>query len=247
MTVAEIHHIEVTCTIREGERPCDWRFAHENSAFVIDIADGSATFRFKYPLSSLDEAERRVTDFLRSWEGDMLLQGGPLRRRFRISGSRAPGHGSHAYAYAHATIGGALAEANTRRQKPWRRHRYWEFPLPAALIQRYEDYRAGRERLAVLGFLCLSALQHSFGGRKALAAKLSIEMDVLNELARLVSTVGTYRSARKVDKDHELREFTPDEEYWIESVAKELIWRAGEVFSGHRLGSVLTRMDLPSA
>ncbi|HEX3529925.1 MAG TPA: hypothetical protein VH988_22925 [Thermoanaerobaculia bacterium] len=245
MRVPEIYNIEVQCWVFEGGTPSNWQFSFENSAFILELKNGQANFRFKYPLTSMKEAEDRVAEFLKSWEGDILLQTGPIRRHFEIRGYRAPGHGGMVWVHGSLSVAGDLAEANTRQQTPWRRHPYWKEPLVAALVRRYEDYRCGRERLSVLGFLCLSALQHAFGGRKALAGKLKIELAVLNELGRLVSTVGSYGSARKINPGHDLRDFSPEEEYWIESVTRHLIVRAGDLFKGRALVSILTMQDLP--
>jgi hypothetical protein len=245
MPVTDIAEIEVSCTVREGSSLSAWEANFESSAFSVVIRAGKAIFRFKYPLSSLDEAERRLRDFLHSWEGDLLLQGAARRRTIQIAGSSAPGHGSRAYAYLHATIGGPLAEANTRYQTPWRRHRYWELPLVASLIARYEDYRRGRERLSVAGFMILSALEHAFGGRSAAATALNVDKRTLSELGRLVSTVGTYRSARKMSANHELRELSDQEQWWLESALRELLRRAGEAQSGRGNPARLTPAELP--
>lgn len=245
MGLPGIHGMEVSCWVHEGEKRSDLQCVHENSAFTIEVRSGTAVFRFKYPLSSFEEAEERVNDFLRSWEGDMLLQVGQIPREFRIEGCRAPGYGGHAYAYLKYSVAGALAEENTRRQTPWRRHRYWGIPLIDALVQRYEDYRNGRERLTVMAYLCLSALQHAFGGRKAVAVRLKIEPAVLNELGRITSEVGSYGSARKIDQGHELRELTSEEEHWILSVTRHLIDRAGAVFSKRDVKLTLGLGDLP--
>ena len=244
MKSTQIADIEVQVNVREGNIPSSWEFSHENEAFRLKVGNGQAIFYFKYPLATLEEAEGRIDEFLRSWEGDMLIQTGPVRRLFQIIGCRAPGHPGYVQSYGRVSF--AANEPIIRQRTPWRRHRYWEIPLVAALIKSYEDYRCGRERLSVLGFLCLSALQHAFSGRKALAKGLDIELPVLNELGRLVSTIGSYGSARKIDRGHDLREFSLEEEYWMEVVSRELIVRAGEVFGGSRTGTRLTMQDLPS-
>lgn len=246
MRSPEIHDIEVRCLVLEGESRSAWELVAENTAFSINLKRGDATFLFKYPLSSLDYGEQKVDEFLRSWEADVLFQTGRERRRFRISGSSAPGHGCQTYVYGQVTIGGRLAEENTRRKTPWKRHRYWDIPLVDSLIQRYEEYRCGHERLTVLGFLCLSALSHAFDGRKALANRLNFDDSLLSELGRLVSTVGTHATARKISRDHDLRELTPLEEYWLESVTRELIRRAGEAYNGRIMESRCSLSDFPS-
>jgi hypothetical protein len=243
----QIVNIEVQCNVFEGANLSNWNFSHENGAFFLKIAEGRAMFLFKYPLAAMEEAERLVAEFIGSWEGDMLLQTGPVRRRFQTTGCRAPGRGGYVHVSGLIRFAGDLVEATIRQKAPWRIPRYREIAIVSALIQRYEDYRSGRERLSVLGYFCISALQHAFNGdRKVLAEKLEIEVAVLNALGRLVSTVGSFGSARKINRESELRDFSPNEEYWLESVSRELIERAGEVFSGRRAGAKLTMHDLPS-
>jgi hypothetical protein len=54
------------------------------SPFALEINNGTAIFRFNHPLHSFDDAERRLGEFLSSWEGEMLLQTGPRRREFSV-------------------------------------------------------------------------------------------------------------------------------------------------------------------
>ena len=117
--------------------------------------------------------------------------------------------------------------------------------MVASLVERYQDYRAGREKLSVLGFLCLSALEAYFSGRPAVARVLNIETKVLSHLGMLVSAVGTYRSARKIARQHHLRDFTEQESFWLEAVIRELIKRAGAIASGRDSPTRLRLTDLP--
>jgi hypothetical protein len=113
------------------------------------------------------------------------------------------------------------------------------------LIQRYQAYRQFREQLSVVGFICLSALQHAFGGRAKLVDALRIDRAVLNRFGALVSEVGTLATARKVDKNHDFRSFTASEQHWVEAVIRELINRAGQTFDGSAPLALLTEKELP--
>ena len=250
----EIAAIEVTCSVREGGQPCAWGFAFENSAFSVTIGGGTARFRFRDPLASFEEAERRVNSFLHSWEGDLVLQTGSAHRDFVISGTSAPGRGGRSYLYGTATVSGPLAEANTRRYEPWRRHRYYELPLVASLVQRYEDYKTGRERLSVLGYVCYTVISAQMrddsirarrGGKGLVARRLGIEPKVLHKFTELTSRIGTVATARKWDGEHhEPREYTASEKFWLERVTLELIRRFGEINSGRQVDQ-LGLSDLP--
>lgn len=82
--------VEVTFQVLEADQPSAWELDYENNAFTLQIRKGMATFRLKFPMATLDEAERRIDEFLHSWEGDLLLQTGRSRRDFRLNASRAP-------------------------------------------------------------------------------------------------------------------------------------------------------------
>jgi hypothetical protein len=55
-----------------------------------------------------------------------------------------------------------------------------------------------------------------------------ISNDAIDKLGRLVSTIGTPSSARKIGRNHEFREFSEQEEFWMETVIRELLRRAGK-------------------
>jgi hypothetical protein len=239
---------EVTYWVLEGDKPTSWEFSVETSAFSLTIAGGLATFALKTHVSSLDAAERRIREYIHSWEADAVLQTGPVRRRFEMPGVSAPGLGGRATGpTVTATVVYPDGEANARRQYPWRYHKYADLPLIASLIERYQDYRGGRERLTVLGYLCLSALETYFGGRPALALACAIDPVVLSRLGRLVSEVGTYKTARKVTREHELRDLTAAEHYWLETSIRLLIGRAGDVLLHTCFDTELRMADLPPA
>jgi hypothetical protein len=243
----EIGHVTIRCRVLENGVPSPLTLDYGNSAFDVSISGGEAIFKFKDPVPSFEEAEQRLEEYLRSWCGDQDLQTGPIRRDIEIDMISAPGHGGRLYGPTmSATIGGPEAESNTRRYIPWRRHRHYGQPLIASLVQRYEDYRRGREKLAVLGSLCLSALEGKFGGRSEVARSCRIDKKVLDQLGRLVSTVGTHYTARKIaKKNHQLRSHSRQEVFWLERAIHQLIGRAGAVLLGEQLESQLSLKDLP--
>lgn len=247
LAMRKIEDVTIQCRVLENGKPSSSTTHFENSAFEVKIEGGRAVFKFKDPVSSLEEAERRVREYLKSWCGDQDLQTGGTRREIELESVSAPGHGGRFYGPIMTTkITGPQAEANTRRYSPWRRHRHYNQPLISSLIQRYEDYRRGRERLAVLGYLCLTALESKFGGRSQVARSCRIDSAVLETLGRLVSTVGTHYTARKIGKaNHQLRSFTEEEVFWLERTIHQLIGRAGAILLGEQLASQLSMRDLP--
>lgn len=237
---------QVTYYVSEGDIPSSWEFIHENSAFLLEIRQGTATFKLHEPVSSLDEAEGQIEEFLHSWAADLLLQTGGVHRKFRLHGSYASGIGGRASITGVLSIAhSAESKANLRRRAPWQFHEFEDDPLTASLIARYHDFRKGKERLAVLGYLCLNVLESRFGSRSRLSEECRIDMKVLGKFADRVSMVGTYRTARKISRSHKLRDFTAAEQFWVERVIRELILRAGEVAKGVKPLSRLSAKDLP--
>jgi len=221
--------VTVYYTVLEGGRPSTWSNSFENSAFRFTAENGTASFEFKTPFTRHDAAEQRTTDYLKSWDAVCRLQSGRVRRDFVMKGSDGPGSGSRAYILGSLNFVGPEGEAIRRRDLPWELCEFEEDPLVRGLITRFEDYLSGKERLAVVGYFTLSALESAFRNRAALAEALAIGNRILTTLGRLVSSVGSWTSARKIGADHDLREFTPGETFWMESALRALIDRAGRV------------------
>jgi hypothetical protein len=146
----------------------------------------------------------------------------------------------------HVQIAGPQADANHRRQYPWQHHRYEANSLVSGLIQRYQGYRNGRELLTVVGYFCLSAIEQSLGGgRAAIPDQLNVSSDVRKLFGDLVSSVGTFATSRKIDRNHDARELTPAEEYWLATALRLFIDRFGKHVLGEPVEPELTLNDLP--
>jgi hypothetical protein len=126
-----------------------------NSAFSLRVEKGVAIFTLHIDLSSAEIAERHIEDFIRSWEADLLFQTAGSRRHLRFEYLQMrSGHWRYTGLYGVINVVGPKAEENHRHQYPWRHHRFAQDPLVAAMIDRYQAYREGKESLPVLGYFC---------------------------------------------------------------------------------------------
>jgi len=238
MARAKVHYL-----VYEGNNFSKFELALSNSAFDLTISQGRAVFSLKFDVASLDQAINYVTDYMASLEADMALQTGPVRRVFWGPSVKAPGLGERGPdVRAEVRIGGPHAEAIGRQLYPWKNYDYSKIPLIASLIERYAAYGRGEERISVLGYLVLSALETTFDDREGVAKTCKISGKVLKKFAGLVSGVGSYQSARKISSKHRLREFTERENYWLETVTRQLIDRAGAAMNDE--ADRLTALDM---
>ncbi|HUP23468.1 MAG TPA: hypothetical protein VNB06_11070 [Thermoanaerobaculia bacterium] len=207
---------------------------------LIEIEGKKVTVRFRKPMTSLLEAERLVKDFRTSWNGDWYLSevGLTAHAEWLLDAWDVNSDRGEGVMHARVVVGGSVAEANTRRQRPWRFHEFEEDPLVNGLVRRFESYRRGQEKLSVMSYFCLSAIEQTFGGREQSSRALAVSAKVLSSLGRLVSSVGDLQSARKMPA--EPRAFELEEAIWIEDVVRELIARTGRTRLGREVGPPLT-------
>jgi len=220
--------------------------AIQNETFSASVSDGALVFSFANPLPR-SEARRAALSFIGSWEGQSILQAGPVKREFVETGIELSDGSSAIFLHIQATVGGPVAEANTRRRYPWLFHRLERAPLAASLIRRFEEYLAGREKLQSAAYYCFTVIKERYGNdENKLSEALAISKQVLTRLRRLSTTVGDATSARKVVPTSEQRPMTTAEVHWLESVLRALISRVGEAeLNPVQQFSLLTIGDLP--
>ena len=132
---------------------------------------------------------------------------------------------------------------------------YGHYPEPAtrltaspdveAMYDRYMLYRQGRDLLGNTANFCLNVLEGSVKGRQRSAASkhFCIHLDVLKTLGELTAEKGgsEARKAKGIGK-----EFTVQEQQWINEAIKAIIRRAAEVAYDHRQTlPQITLADLP--
>lgn len=216
-----------------------------NSAFHLQISNGDAVFTFFIDLPDISSAAKYLQDFLTTWEADMCLQTEGARRELsnlqvHMRSGRARFHGPVLHVKARGT------EEIDRQTFPWRYHPYLANSLVAGLVQRYQAYRRGKELLPVVGYFCLSAIEQALGGGRSTVPKyLNMSGEIRKTFGDLVSGVGTFATSRKIDRNHDVRELTAAEEYWLSTVLRMLIDRFGRHTAGEPVGQELTMDDLP--
>lgn len=237
---------EVTYLVVEGGQPSPWKFSLENAAFSLEIKSGLAVFHLRKAFSTLDKATQRTDSYLLSWDAELVLQTGDHRREFVLTGCEAPGLGGRASVHGTLTV---VRPPELVRPfflaNPWLAPAFPGDDLVTALIEAYGRYRVGRDRLSVVAYLCLTAAERVFGGRANAGSSCRIESGVLSTLGRLTSTVGSYGTARKIQRDAAVREYTGGERFWIERVTCELIRRLGCVRAKTDILTALEMSSLP--
>ncbi len=210
---------------------------HEAEAFRLRLADDILMVEMKEHRASAEEAQRLVKPFLRAWEIDLALRQDRNEVTFVFDGAevvdRNPDPLSttqtiHADATFAARASFAASAHVTKPQYPGPPSGFAVSPDVETMWARYEGYRAGREPLASMAFMCLRVLEASAGGRDEAASRYDIDRKVMSKLGFLTSEVGDARTARKMPGPSGFRAHTNVEIAWIEAVIKALIRRAGE-------------------
>jgi hypothetical protein len=173
-------------------------------------------------------ARKTVQSFFQSWNGQAVLQTGQQKIEFHEQGAEFSDGTSAIFLNFRFTVVGPGADANTREQKPWLYHPYERTKLAAALVARFQEYIAGREKLPSMAYYCWTALEEQYGSESAVATALSVSRNVLAQLRRFASGVGDSQSARKAALHIEQRPLTPAETFWAVSALRLLITRAGD-------------------
>ena len=209
----------------------------EEDKFRWRVADGALRVELKEHHASEQSAQDRVEPFIRAWElwetlrssrrriwfdfekaeivdrdppppGEpQIIEVGPIERAFRV-------------------IAPTISTPHLLYPSP--PGRFMVSPDVETMWNRYEGYRAGREPLASMAYLCFTVLRASAGGNKETAKQYGIDLPVLKKLVSLTTEIGDPQTARKVPKGGFRRPHTEIEKKWIESVVRALIRRVGE-------------------
>lgn len=229
----------------------------ETEAFRMRLADGIATFEMLEHHTSEESARERVEPYLEAWKVQAALDMGRPEMSFQFESADVvdrnpppPGTGQVIHAKAALAAAGVLNPTVhlTRRQYSRPPNGFVVSPDVETMWHRYEGYLDGHERLANMGYACLTVLKASAGTIAKAAKEYGISRKVLRELGRLTTEIGDEETARKFDCLKERRPYTRAEKAWIEAAVKALIRRAGEWASGPEAPwPKLTMNDLPKA
>lgn len=225
----------------------------ETDAFQIRLADGVIKFEVKKHCASEQEARNLVEPYLRAWEIGSALRFGYRIIWFEFKSATVIDRDPSPPTSRLTNIVGSIPHLSDITGTVILSH----YPsLPDKLVaspdvetmwSRFESYRAGRESLAAMGYLCLTVLGTSAGGRKKAAKQYRVNLEVLSKLGFLTSEIGDAHTARKVPSNGQFRPHTEAEVLWIEAVVSRLIRRAGEwAYDPNAMRPEIRMVDLPS-
>jgi len=210
-------------------------------AFRLRLADDRLAVEMKEHYATERQATEQVEPDLRAWEIDVALREEPGFMRFIFERAEVvdrnppPPRTDQALQVGLKEVmifGETVSVRITRAQYPEPPGEFVISPDVETMWRRYEGYRAGKEPLAAMAYMCLTVLEASAGGRKnkrgKAARQYSVDAEVLSTLGHLTTEVGDAQTARKVICGRKLRPHTSAEISWIEGVIKALIRRAGE-------------------
>lgn len=208
----------------------------ETDAFRMRLADGVLRCEMKDHHASEQSARTRVEPYIRAWELWEALRSSRRRIWFDFEKAEIVDRDPPPPGEPQVNIV-ETAKMAFRGYAPTVRSTYQRYPDPPrgvavspdveTMWSRYEGYLAGREPLASMGYMCLTVLEASAGGREEAAKQYRIDMGVLRKLGHLTSEIGGPQAARKVPGGG-FRPYTGTEKVWIEAVVKAMIRRAGE-------------------
>lgn len=226
-----------------GDFNCEWRG---------QILKCVPTGRF----SSLSDAEMAVTPYLRDWESWAELTGYgyvefALRHWAAVDDDPTPeGSRNTVASVSDWEMPPVEPEPTIHREPP---------PLPPASYESSDLLRTLRRRFravldylalpAVEGYFLLTALEGTFGGRRAAGEALGIDPQVLHTLGRLTAIPdhGRGRKARKRMSEKangaNAESLSDEHGYWIVVLAQEAMLRLGH--SNQDRLQFLTMKDLP--
>ena len=214
----------------------------EETDFHVQIANEEVRFEFKEHYATEDAARKAIKEYIRAWEFDAGLQGGPNYFKLKFNHAKiedrnpTPGVesvGLHLRAGMPTLTIGVVCLSRC-------------YPPPPSGVQitadvqtlydRYMGYCQDREPLAAMAYFCLTVLEESAAPppqkastnrkpspkRKAAAEKYGIEVEVLKKIGSLTSEKG----ARKASGTDDL---TAQEARFLKEAIKEVVHRAAEL------------------
>jgi hypothetical protein len=213
----------------------------ETPDYRLRLDGGTLVAEMRAHYATAESARTSISEALRAWELSAELEYGPASLSFLFESAdmidRKPPAGSprvHDKALvSELPLAGTLTGRVFRAKYPQPLTRFKPSPLVELLMLRQRLYAEGKESLASMGYVCLTALEHDAapGGnkaRQAVAAKYAIDAAVLSKLGELTSIVGDDAAARKFDKQSARRPHTGAERTWVEAVVKKLARRVAE-------------------
>jgi hypothetical protein len=210
----------------------------ETTEFTLSIGGKHAVFEIKNHYASVEEARRRVEEYIRAWE---MLAGiehdpGNFRLVFErpevIDRSPSPNSGNvlslTAHISSHVHVSDQVTVHISRHKFPEPPKEFVASPDAETMYLRYKAYRESRESLTAMAYMCLTVVVATAGGRTKAAKRYFIDEKVLITIGRLSSVKGSPQEARKFPKRGSFDPLVPEERQWLIEATKALIRRVGE-------------------
>ena len=248
--VALIYDIEHDRTIDYSQAPS---LTKEVDEFTVKICEGQVRLEPKEHYASVTEALIAAGDFARNWELDVVLRTQPgqfslvFNRPEIIDRNPTPGV---AELSMHARSGKPFMQASLTAIAP-------VYPEPPSqvtlghddddvvlLLNRYSNYRKGKEPVASMAYFCSTMLTKRLPTGESRGDKLKVGGKVQRAIRRLSSKHGGQMGARKWDAT--TIELEASEVSFLEQAVKLIIRRVAEVARDetHQLPTI-TLADLP--
>lgn len=237
--VALNYRIEHDDLFRYGEAE---PLVHEEAEFRLQVRDEMARFEFKDHVHYATEtdAQEAIKDFIRRWEFEAGLEGGPGYFRLKCHSGKVVDRNPATEPVAVMVPGpGVVLHASFEAFSLVPR-----YPLPPShvslnlydstvqkMYQRYMDDYRDPNRLTSMANFCLTVLEDSVDKfkrgdkRPNAAAKYNIDKSILGRIGRLCAKKGGRGARKNQGVDHEL---TSEERQFLSWSVKQMIRRAAE-------------------
>ena len=209
-------------------------FDRDETGFCIKIANKQVCFEFKDHYASEDAGRKAIEDYIRSWEFDAGLQGGPNYFKLKFVHAQIedrnpppPMPGVVVLRGQPLRVDVTLSKATLKVLPPC-------YPPPPSglkiipdvqtLYDRYMGYLQRREPLTTMAYFCLTILELSKGRARA-AEMYGIELGVLDKIGHLSSEKGGQQARKASGKDNDL---TAQDCRFLKEAIKAVIRRAAE-------------------
>ena len=211
----------------------------EENDFRVRLDQNGATFEMKVHCATEQEARALVGPYVDNWNGSAALDLSPgqfaLKYRFSEIVDRKPTPGIvEAVGIIESASASMTAAAHISKGSfPEPPKKFSLSPDVNSMIQRYSEFRLGREKLTSMAYFCLTVLETSAakpgkgGWRKMAAQKYAIHEGVLRKLGELTAMRGSETEARKAQATG-YAPITGAESSWILDVVHAVILRVGQ-------------------
>lgn len=221
--------------------------------FEGNLNNGILTCHMKTHYSLVEAARKDTEEFLRSWEIEAALTRGRNEIRFVYENANVIDRDPPPPGSVHELeIADVISNVNvidsvklhvTCTTYPEPPKTFRTSPDVETLWQRYQNYLDKKEPILSMAYFCLTILESIATGRPAASRMFGIELTVLGKLGELTTKRGDSTIARKAEGV--ANPLSGQEQAWIESAIKKIVYRVGEYKSGEQLTEI-TMSDLPS-